>query len=128
MSENGEQVRTAWQEAFHSPPPSRQTIYWIRNKFDSTGSVSKAPKSGRSKTSVTERNEMLVAMAFVNCPKKSTQRASLELSIPRTPLQRLMHKLKLRHFRARLVHGVLEGDPDRRLQSCELMRDQIANE
>ncbi|CAI9718302.1 Hypothetical predicted protein [Octopus vulgaris] len=77
---------------------------------------------------VTEKNEMLLAMLFMNSPKKSTRRASHELSIPRTSLQRLMPKLKLKPFRPRLVHGLFEYDQDHRLRFCEMMRDQIGNE
>ena len=84
--ENAEWVRTAWVEAFNTPPPTRLTIYRIRDKFDATGSVANAPKSGRPRTSMTEENEMRVAMTFVNRPKKSTRRAAQELSLPRTSL------------------------------------------
>ena len=45
--ESAETVRTARQEAFYTSPPLRPTIYRLRNKFDKTGSVSSAPKSGR---------------------------------------------------------------------------------
>ena len=69
------------------------TICRIRDKFDATGSVANAPKSGRPRKSVTEENEMRVAMTFVNSPKKSTRRAAQELSSPRTPLRRLMLNL-----------------------------------
>jgi hypothetical protein len=126
--ENAEHVRTAWQKAFQTPPPSRKTIYHIRDKFETLGSVCNAPKSGRPKTSMTEENEMLVAMTFVNSPKKSTRRASQQLSIPRTSLRRLMDKLKLKPYRPRLVHGLLEDDPDRRLQFCESILGHITNE
>ena len=67
--ENADHVCTAWKEAFHTSPLSRNAIYRIRNKFETLGSVCNAPKSGRSKTSVTEENKMLVAMTFVNSPK-----------------------------------------------------------
>ena len=65
-------MRTAWQEAYHTPPPSRKAIYRIIDKFETLGSVCNAPKSGRRKASMTEENETLVAMTFVNSPKKST--------------------------------------------------------
>ena len=73
-------------------------------------------------------NEMLVTMTFVNSPKKSARRASAELPIPRISLQRLMHKLKLKPYRPQLVHGLLEDDPDRRLQFCKMMRNQFTGE
>ena len=59
------------------------TIYKIRDKFDTDGTVANKKKSGRNKTSSTEENEMLEALTFVNSPQKSTRRASLELSIPK---------------------------------------------
>ena len=33
-TENAERARTAWVEAFNNPPPTRLTIYRIRDKFD----------------------------------------------------------------------------------------------
>jgi hypothetical protein len=48
-TENAELVRTAWVEAFNTAPLTRLTIYRIRDKFDATGSVANAPKSGRPK-------------------------------------------------------------------------------
>ena len=106
--ENAETVRTAWQEAFHTPSPSHLTIYRLRNKFDVTDSVSNAPKSGRPKTSTTEENKTLVAMTFIDSPKKSTRRASAQLSISRTSLQRSLHSMKLK--RARSPTAVFRND------------------
>ena len=126
--ENAGDVRRHWMQTFHTDPPTRVSIYRIRDKFDTDGTVANKKKSGRNKTSTTEENEMQVALTFVNSPKKSTRRASLELSIPRTSLMRLMRKLKLRPYRPRLLHGLLEDDPDRRIQCCETIRDLIANE
>jgi len=65
-TENAERVRTAWVEAFNTPPPTRLKIYRIRDKFDATGSLANAQKSGRPRTSVTEENEMRFAMTFVD--------------------------------------------------------------
>jgi hypothetical protein len=54
-TENAERICTAWVEAFNTPPPTRLTIYRIRDKFDATGSVANAPKSGRPKLTVNIR-------------------------------------------------------------------------
>jgi hypothetical protein len=48
-TENAERVRTAWVEAFNTPPPTLLTVYRVRDKLDATGSVANAPKSGRPK-------------------------------------------------------------------------------
>ena len=63
-TENAERVRTAWVEVFNTPPPTRLTIYRIKDKFDATGSVANALKSGRPRTSMTEENEMRVGMTY----------------------------------------------------------------
>jgi len=102
-SENAERVSTAWVEEFNTPPPTCLTIFRMRDKFDATGSVDNAPKSGRPRTYMTEKYEMRVAMTFVNSPKKSTRRAGQELSLPRTSLRRLMRKLNLKPYRPRLT-------------------------
>ena len=81
--ENAEMVRKLWKEAYPTPLPSRQAIYCLRNKFHKTGSVNNAPKCGCPKTSATEENKTLVALTFVNSPKKSTRRASAKLSLSR---------------------------------------------
>jgi len=78
-TENSERVGTAWVEASNTSPPTRPKIYRIRDKFDATGSVANAPKSGRPRTSMTEENEMRVAMTFVNSPKNSTRPAAQQL-------------------------------------------------
>ena len=72
--ENAAEVRRKWTQTFHTPPPSRQSIYAIRDKFDTDGTVKNKDRSGRKKTSSTEDNEMLVALTFQNSPKKSTRR------------------------------------------------------
>ena len=104
-----------------------QSIYAIRDKFDTDGTVTNKDRSGRKKTSSTEDNEMLVTLTFQNCSKTSTRRAALELSLPRTSQRRLMAKLHLRPYRPRLLHGLLEDDPDRRLQYCVTIHDMITN-
>jgi transposase len=58
-------------EEFDTPPPSRQIIYRIHEKFDETGSIRNAPKSGRTVSVTTQENEMLVSQAFTKIPQKS---------------------------------------------------------
>jgi len=43
-TENVKKFRQKWVEEFDTPPPSRQTIYRIRDKFDETGSICNATK------------------------------------------------------------------------------------
>lgn len=123
-TENAEKVRQKWAEEFDTPSPSRQTIYRIRDKFDETGSICNAPKSGRPVSITTQENEILVSQAFTESPKKSKQRASVELGISCRSLSRIMQRLGLKMYRPRLLHGLLEDDPDRRLQFCEVVLNE----
>ena len=75
-SQNSETVRKKWVETFGIPAPKRRTIYRIRDKFDTTGSILNIHKTGRPKTVCTEENKELVAEAYDLSPKKSTRRAS----------------------------------------------------
>ena len=79
--ENPWDVRRRGMQNFHTDPPTRVIIYKIRDKFDTDGTVANKKKSGRNKTSSAEEDEILVALTFVISPKKSTRRASLQLSI-----------------------------------------------
>ena len=118
-TENTENFRQKWAEEFDTPPPSRQTIYRIRDKFYETGSICNAPKSGRLLSVTTQENEMLVSQAFTKIPQKSKQRTSIELGISRKSLSRVMQCLVLKIHRPILLHGLLEDDPDRRLNSAK---------
>jgi len=64
---------------------------------------------------------MLVSQAFTKSPQKSKQRASIELGISCQSLSRLIQHLSLKMYRPRLLHGLLEDDPECRLQFCKVV-------
>ena len=72
-------MRTAWHEALYTPPPTNKAVHRIGDKLGAQGTVCTVSKSGRSKTSMMEENNILVAMSFVSSPKKSTRRAYLDV-------------------------------------------------
>ena len=123
-TENAKKVQQKWAKEFDTPPPSRQTIYRIRDKFDETESICNAPKRGRPVSVTTQENEMLVSQAFAKSPQKSKQRASIELGISHRSSSRLMECLVLKMYWPRLLHGLLEDDPDRCLQICEVVLNE----
>ena len=123
-TENATQVRRNWAQVFNVPAPSRLTIYKLRDKFDATGSILDRPKKGRPVSVTTPENDMQVALHFIDDPNQSQTRSSIELDISRRSLSRIMKKIGLKVYHPRLTHGLLEDDPDRRLQFCEV----VANE
>ena len=100
-NENVADVIRNWQETYQSPPPTRLTVYQIRDKFNDTGSVLDAPKSGRPKTACSEENKNLVAASVVKSPCKSTRRRSTELGINRRSLQIMLRELNYKPY---IVH------------------------
>ena len=119
-SQNSETVRK-WIETFGTLAPKRQTIYCICDKFDATGSILNAPKTGQPKTVCTEDNKQHVVKAYVQSPKKSTRRASMKSSIPQTSIRQIITQIGLKPYQPQLIHGLLENDPDRQLQFSEIM-------
>ena len=64
---------------------------------------------------------MLVSQAFMKNPQKSKQRACIELGISRRSSSCQMQRLGLKMYRPRWLHGLLQDDPDRCLQFCEVV-------
>lgn len=121
--ENAQEVIRIWNNTFDTDPPSRLTIYQLRDKFEESGTLADAPRSGRPSVN-NDDNRNLVAQSVVQSPKKSTRRRSLELDISRSTLQRILHSLNLKPYKPRLIHGLLEDDPDRRIQFCGIFINQ----
>ena len=89
-------INEAFQHEFpNEEVPARQTIYRLAKKFDETGSVKDAPRSGRAKSINTEENMQLVSQSFLRNPQTSRRRAARELDISRSTLRRIMTALKL---------------------------------
>ena len=103
---------------FSTDPPTRLTIYQIRDEFEETGSVSDAPRSGRP-TMCTKENVDTVSEAYARSPQKSLRRGSAEMGIKRTSLRKILTELNMKPYIPRLIHGLLEDDSNRRFQFCE---------
>lgn len=114
-------VVNEWGRHFTSKPPFRQTVYDIRDRFEQRGSVMDAPRSGRPTTVSTEENLLRLCLAVTKSPWKSTRPLACELDLSRRSVQRMLHEQNYKVYIPRLLHGLLEDDPDRCLQFCELM-------
>ncbi len=113
-------VNTAFQNEFPGEEvPTRQTIYPLAEKFDESDSVEDVPRSGRPTTVRTEENAEVVSETFRRNPQPSQRRASRDLNISRSSLQRLMKDLNLKPYKPRLIQALNEYDPDRRVEFCE---------
>lgn len=123
--ENAMDVIREWPAHFDTPPPRRQTIYDLRDKFERTGGIMDAPRSGRPVTVTTQENTNLVAQFLVENPRSSTRVAAATLNIERRSIRRMIHDAGFRPYIPRLIHGLLGDDSDRRLQFCELFINEV---
>ena len=115
---NASKVQDAWRQHYVEPPPHRDTVYKIRDRFHDTGKVSELPRSGRPKSRNTNENAALVATALQQSPLKSARRLSKEIGIPRSSLQKILCTNGYKPYRPQLIHGLLEDDSDRRMEMC----------
>lgn len=123
---SAEKVRSQWRKIYRGiNPPSRNAIYSIREKFERTGSVADDQRSGRTSSTCNEENQMKVAMTFTEQPMLSIRRASLELNIPATCIQKMLKASGFKAFHPAIVQELLPGDPEKRLEFCATVLDQI---
>ena len=123
-SQNAETVRTNWVETFghSSPQKTKPFTAFVTNSMPLAQSLM-LQKLVDPKLSVQRIISNL--LIFVQSPKKSTRRASLKLSISQTSIRRILKSIGLKPYRPRLIHGLLEDDPDRRLQFSEIMLNEL---
>jgi len=114
-------IQRQWKKEFNSDAPTRRTINLLFDKWERTGSVLDAPRSGRPVLVTSEDNHERVRQHYENHPQTSSRRGSSQLEISSTSLRRILKDLKMRHYIPRLVQSLNEDDYDRRLQFCEEM-------
>ena len=108
--------------------PTNAIIEGNVKKFHENGTVLNLNKghSGRQTTSTGADNVATIDEFFSDNPTVSTRRASLELGIPRTSLQRIVKtKLKLFPYKIQVLQQLSDFDMERRLDFSRSMIDMI---
>ncbi len=121
-------VQRLWSKEINSNPSHRDTIRSLMNNFERTGFVLNIDPPGRpaSVTGQTTKDE--VPSTLEKEHQTSTRRMSLQLSIPRSPLQRVYKSLSYKPFILILVHELNEDAFDRRVEYCETFLSRLQNE
>jgi transposase len=97
--QNAAEVARQFQHRYDRTPPARKNILNLIQKFDETGSVADAPRSGRPRSVSTDDNKERVREDFEESPETSLRRASLKLNLSKSSLQRMMKELGLKPYR-----------------------------
>lgn len=113
---------------YHIPQVQGRNIKVLVDKFENTGSVNDAPRSGRPNTATCDEKGDALLASITRSPQKSVRRLSLELEISRQSVHNLLKKKKLFPYVPRLFHALHDGDADRRLQFAELFLEMLRND
>ncbi|MCP4489021.1 MAG: transposase, partial [Gammaproteobacteria bacterium] len=107
------------QEHPDSEAPNRTTVSRTVRRFEETGSVINPPQRQMPKPVRTGSTEQRVLDAVRKSPKKSTRRLSAQIGISKDSVHRILRNAHLKPYRPRLLQGLNEDDPDRRIEFCE---------
>lgn len=107
------------------PPIAKSTVCKILQKFNETGEVKDAPRSGRSRTATNNEKSLEILLDIQENPKTSTFQLAQNHNISRSSVQTILHKQKYHPYKIQLVQELLEDDFDRRLEFCERITNEI---
>jgi hypothetical protein len=107
------------------PPTDKTTVHW-HNQFKETGNMNLKKPSGRPRTS--EDNVERLRESCLRNPKKLIARRNLELGIPKTTIQNVLHKsLRLHAYKIQLRHEIKEADRPKRVKFAVTMLNAIGD-
>ena len=110
-------ARRQWQKDFGTKPPSESTFRLVFKKFNETGSVHDAERSGRP--SLEDGDVLRIKEEFEDNPRSSVRDAATKLDIPRETLHRtLKQSIGMKSFHVTRVQELLPDDFEPRLQFC----------
>jgi hypothetical protein len=109
----------------HWVPLSRQSVYNLIKKFETTGSVLDKKMTGRRKSKTNYTSALNVLQCIQKSPEKSTRKISQECGMAQRSVIRILKNCKLRPYKERQLQELLSNDPDRRLQFCGWYLDQV---
>jgi transposase len=118
LTKNSTEVLRRFQRQFDVPPPCRQTVRDLYDKFHRTGSVADKPRSGRPVTSTGADQMEMVSNIIRRNENTSVSRLSIQTGIEGRSVRRILRKLDLRPWRPTQVQALGDDDYDRRMEFC----------
>lgn len=95
--------------------PTEATVRALVKKFEKTGSVHDAPRSGVPRTARSEENINTVAASLVADPTTSTRRRAQKLGLSQTTLRRILHEdLGMHAYKIQLTQELQPPDHRKR--------------
>lgn len=121
-------LRTA--RAFNERNPDKNVSHvYVRDlikKFQQTGSVKNKKREGPRVLNEETQIEV-IGQVSVN-PEASTRQLASITGIARTSVRRVLKMQKFHPYKMKILQELGDDDPDRRIQFCELMTEEIRRE
>ena len=127
----GDRSRTQAEVAalFHERHPdlpaiSQSTISKIENRYREVGHVRDIPRVRQSRV-MDEDTQLNVLLTLQENPNTPVRQVARECNISHTSALKLVKSCQMRPYKMQYVQELLEDDPDRRLQFCEVMMNAL---
>jgi inhibitor of nuclear factor kappa-B kinase subunit alpha len=119
-------VQRKFKYSFNGNTVSRLNIYKTIRKFEETGSVKDAQKSGRPKTSRSDENVSTLQELMQDSPENSIRRTSSETGISKSSVHNIIRKdLELYPYKIQIMQSLNITDQVERLSFCNWASDVI---
>lgn len=112
-----------FNERFPNRPISRTYYRELFRKFQITGSVHAAKRTGRP--SLPEEKQVDIVAQMVVNPMQPTSNVATVCDVSPRSVQRVLKKNKFHPYKLKILHELMEDDPDRRIEFCEIMMDRL---
>jgi transposase len=108
-------------------PISVGTVKKTLDRFVTLHSIKNKVGSGRPKTATSLEKRQEIMEQIVETPKISTSQLALNHDVSITSIRRVLRKEKAHPYKVQLIHELTEDDPDKRMEFCEILQNQITN-
>lgn len=118
-------------ELFNARYPDRRikksTVCRTLQRYEQTRSIKNVSRSGRPKTATSDENKLNVLLQLEENPRTSLAQQSLNLNqeISKASVNRILKQEKIKPYKIIYTQELLEDDPDRRMEFCEVMMERI---
>jgi len=108
-------------------PIANTTVKRTVDRFQRTGLIKDAPRSGRPKNANNVEKALDVLLTVTDNPHTSVSRAAQANDISATSVRRILKKHHYHPYKIHLVQELSEDDYDRRVEFCDTMMTRLAD-
>jgi hypothetical protein len=117
-------IQRNFRHTYRTEASTDKSVTRLFTQFKEMGSVEKQKSTGRLRTS--EQIVDCIRQSCVRSPKISIARCSLELGVPKTTIQNVLHKhLRLHTYKIQPRHGIKVTDRPKRVKFANFMLSEI---